>query len=79
MVYVNQSYSGTDSDQINEQHKRRIRYASLKITCLLPAKALTRAVICSILIKGSDDYRKKSTNDEVNDLRFAEGCISHTM
>ena len=59
MVYVNQSYSGTDSDQINEEHKRRIRYASLKITCLLPAKALTGAVICSILIKGSDDYRKK--------------------
>ena len=23
--------------------------------------------------------QKKSTNDEINDLRFAEGCISHTM
>ena len=45
--------------KINEEHKRRIRYASLKITCLLPAKALTGAVICSILIKGRDDYRKK--------------------
>lgn len=59
MLYVNQSSSGTGSDQINEEHKRRIRYASLKITCLLPAKALTGAVICSILLKGSDDYRKK--------------------
>ena len=79
MVYVNQSYSGTDSDQINEEHKRMDKVCITEDNLFITCKGFNGGSYMFHTNQGKWWLQKKSTNDEINDLRFAEGCISHTM